>query len=1019
MEGARRPRTRAIGTGLAVGTGALFVAAIGFLILRARLAPPGPVGGAPIEVPELHAPPEELGSVAGSSIEVYDRKDPTRLAARLLSKRTDPVPERRGMVEMEEPEAWIYARDGRSIRVQAARGLLYMPDSRREPESGTISGGVVISVYAPQPPGTVLDPATAEPEGTLRTESLTFDGGSLELSTLDRFEITSRAVSAAGQGLTLILNEVKERIELLEVRRGESITYTPGSGAGTRAAAGPGPSQPSPVAGGTPGSGADGAPAPPAPRETFYHVVFSDAVEVTHGERVLRADRLITWARLLDNRLPENAVARLATMEPTAQGVEQPEPTPQAVEQPGGPVPAPPPAPIVTPAAPVTGASGAVVMKWSGSCIVRPLDAPPPELVQDHLALRATAEKTGLVTFADPVVGGEGHCATLDYGLTTGSLNLTGIGPASVALALGKAGKIDTIRLALDLRTLVGTIPTPGVITAAREEPPDTPREQVSWAESCRFVLDRDPAGGIDLSNAAFIGKAQATDGKSSIRADYLHAAFTRAPDGATILSRLRAEDRAGAEAHKPNGDRVRAERLEVEFRPGADPRKPDPVLFVAQGSVEIIGRGSEVHAGYLEADLVREADGSIEVAAARVRDGFRFARDEDGVTAAGDEANVDAKGQIADVLGEGSFVGADRTRILGSQIRLDGAQRTVTVFGGWTFEQGEPRAEGAPALRATGTAGLTFDDASGVAEGAGGVVAVNAPDALTHDRLGAERVRLEFTPAPPADAPPGGERPKKLEERKLLRATAIGGVLENEGGANATAEVLRWAADPGAPGGRRLVRALRVEAPSLAGDDQTGTLDAPGAGKLLVRDYAPEPREHPDERAPAAPMNSGWAAGDFRGDSLFTWEGSMHLDRAAGTLEMQGNTSLTHMSLAYDRVIRLIAERMSATIRAREGSLSEGGASDAELLSASARGAVHATIGTRNPKAPFDREMVADRVDYDAAGGILEATAHEGNLVTLFDGARGTATSAESITWNVARDEVKFVRAQPVVIPR
>jgi hypothetical protein len=317
MDGGARPRTRAIGTGMAVGLAAIFIGGVGFLVLRARLSPPGPAP-APIDAPELQAPPEELGSITGSSIELYDRNNPERLTARILSKRTDPIPERRGMVEMEEPQAWIYLRDGRPLHVRADRGQFYMPDRRREPESGTISGKVVITLYPLVPAGQAFNAAGAEPEGTFRTESLTFDGGNLELSTLDRFEIASRQVAVAGEGITLILNEVKERIELLEIRRGESITVRTdaGSGMSRRPEREPGaPREPKATPAGEAPKSADTA-TPAAPVETFYHAVFSDAVEVMSGQRVLRADRLSAWGRLVDNQLPENAIARLS-QEPT------------------------------------------------------------------------------------------------------------------------------------------------------------------------------------------------------------------------------------------------------------------------------------------------------------------------------------------------------------------------------------------------------------------------------------------------------------------------------------------------------------------------------------------------------------------------------------------------------------------------------------------------------------------------------------------------------------------------------
>ncbi len=985
---------------LAAGLAVLFAGALGLMVLRGKTRT-ATTSEAPPDAPEMLLTPEDLPRAAGSDISIFDRQDPTRLNARLLSARTDPVPERRGMVAMTEPEGWIYLRDGRAVHIRGDHALVHMPDRQQGPESGTIGGNVVISLYAAKPEATA-NRTGEEPEGTLATPSLTFDGNSLELSTLDRFEIESPGLSAAGEGIKLIFNEVKERLELLEIRKGEHITYRPAARARagrspaaqpTAALVGKGPTEP---------SNASGAPAR-KPLESFYQVAFGGGVAITQGERTLRADRVNGWARLLDKKLPENAVATFDAVPSPAS--ERAPPTAARLEERSQA--SRPPAQSGAAPEPASGSDmdhRPLIMQWDGPCIVRPLDEAPPELARDHLALRASAEESGLVKFADPGIGGEGECATLDYGLTTGMLTLTGPGPASVALAMENGSSAEAIRMIVDLPRMRVEIPTPGRISAPADDAGG--RRQAAWAGRAEFKLAREGDRGVRLTEAIFKGKVRATGPESEeVDAETVQAWLDRSPTGKPVLSRLVAHDPGRVRAHTARGS-IRAVDVEATFKPGADPNKPDPVLLIARGSVEAQGQGSTLACGALEADLAREENGSIVVTAARIRDGFRFARQTDNITAEGNEARVDARAQIVEVIGENAAVGADRTRIAGPQIRLDGARRTVAVFGRWAFEH-EGGGPDAYPVRATGTSGMTFDDATGVAEGAGEVMATSIrSDGDLEDRstLEAERVRLELTPRPDA-APAAQGRASKPQSRNLRRVVAIGGVREAESGRPARAEVIRT--DASAAGvDRRIVQALRIEAPELHADEQAGTVEAPGPGKLLVRDHTDEEKTE--------------GGRDVRGDTLFTWDRSLHLNRASGAIELTGNTSLTHLSLRHNRVVRLIAELMNAEVRSRDetGSLAAG-ASGVELVRAAARGAVNATIGSRDLEQPLDREMVADGVEYDATTGVLAASAREGNVVTLFDGRRGTATSADRMKWNIATDEVEFERPRPVVIPR
>lgn len=1023
---------RTIGIVIAAVLGVAFFGTIAYLVWRARSNTSGPTPPSVTDTPEPIPGLDDLGSSSGSEIELYDRGDPTRLSARILSARTDPVPERRGMVRMEHPEAWAYLKTGQVIHVRANSGLFYMPDRQREPESGTISGDVVVRVFPPPEGGPTGAEPTGEPLATLRTSTLTFDGNSFEVSTPERFEFTGGELTGAGTGLKLIYNEVAQRVELLEIRRGESVTFTPvaassarpGPPRGSAPTAKPASAGAATVASGSPGARRTIGPAAAAGTaiETFYHVVLSDGVVVTQERRTLRADRLTAWARLLDNRLPEGAIARLDALAARTEAMTSGE----APGSPAGAAPHAQPRPAPVASAPPAAASmtndpatepGPVTLAWTGSCVLRPMDAAPPELLGDHVALRATAEISGAVTFDDAALGGTGRCATLDYGLTTGKLAMSGPGPASVVLALEGAprgGTLEAVRVELDLRALTAAIPSPGVLNTLAGEGADGAHRQASWNERADFVFDRS-GGGLRLREAVLLGKVQASNGTASVRGDRVRAEFAAAPNGASQLTRLTAHDPARVLAQSGDDESLRAEDVDVEFGPGVDPSRPDPVRLVAKGRVHVVGRGSDLACGALDARLARDEKGAVVVMTADATEGVVFARKSDGVTARAGSAHADAATEIVTLTGPDTFVGVDDTRIGGGQIRLDGLARTVTVFGPWTIVQGERAPGEDPILAASGESGLTFDDKAGTAEGAGAIVAVHVPDAASRDRMSAERLRLAFSAGRSGVA--GDDPATRRTDRTLLRVTAIGAVEEREGGGPATAESRRYTIDPG--GARRLIQAVHVEGPRLIANQEEGVLDVPGPGRAVVRDHsardvaAEEPKPAPAARAAVG----GAASGDMRGDSLFTWDRSMRLDRAGGAMEMDGNVWLTHVRLAEDQAVRVIAEHVTARVKTADGSL--GGAGGAELSAASARGAVNVAVGPRDPSKPFDREMTADRLEYDAGTGILEAFAEKGNLVTLFDATRGAPTSAEKMVWDLKKNEIRFVRPQPVVIPR
>ena len=64
------------------------------------------------------------------------------------------------------------------------------------------------------------------------------------------------------------------------------------------------------------------------------------------------------------------------------------------------------------------------------------------------------------------------------------------------------------------------------------------------------------------------------------------------------------------------------------------------------------------------------------------------------------------------------------------------------------------------------------------------------------------------------------------------------------------------------------------------------------------------------------------------------------------------------------------------------------------------------------------ERELIADRLLYDAENGVVIGTAAPGNLVTLFDATRGTPITSRAIRWDLVNDVISIERPGAIVTP-
>ena len=292
----------------------------------------------------------------------------------------------------------------------------------------------------------------------------------------------------------------------------------------------------------------------------------------------------------------------------------------------------------------------------------------------------------------------------------------------------------------------------------------------------------------------------------------------------------------------------------------------------------------------------------------------------------------------------------------------------------------------------------MAFDDLAGRVECLGSVHAEHKPDSLTRESLDADSVRVELDAITPSGAEGAAEVAQEGEgtqARRVLRVEAAGSVFSRGEGAGARAESVSYAAPGWADADAPVVRALRLSGPRILADNLTGTLDVPGAGRLVAADLRPgEP-----------------GSADERGSALFDWGESLSVERGVGRAIMRGGVVMN--SARPSDGLRVMLECASLTTHFREGGEGAEGAipQGGTIRSAVAEGSVYLRAD--------GRELVADLLEYDPEAGLAEAIGGDGRSVTFVDPQTLAPITAEAIVWNLTTGRVDVVDIRTIVIPR
>lgn len=1005
------------------------------------------------------------GALAGKDllVQMMDKEDPTRQSGELRAAVIDPTPIP-GHYAVEKPQIWMFLDSGKTLFVRADSGQLVMPSRRQEPESGVLRGAVEIRIYDTIGVG---DESTLGPPSLVaKTPLLTFDTTVPEMESPQPFTVEGRGIRFEGKSLRVLASQTRERLELVEVLGGGSLVYTPPKK--SEASVRPGPQRTRHASGsfgessafGSRGAGRsstialvgftqDGtadesnkpseeqAPSEP-PNIVNYMTTFAESVTVEQGERRLEGDRLDVWARLVDGRLPEDAIGGSA---PADKGKPAPasepetrtdlEPAPQPVDEAEKSTPPPAKAP--------SGANDqTVTMTWTGPMVARPVADDARELETNHVHLRVTAEQRGVVTMADNATGASGRCNVLDYGATTQDLGLGASGVALATLQMPGQGRISATRIEQNLGSGLGHVRGAGLIEALSEEPDsdrDPRRPMARWTDSATFVFQVDDGRMTDrINEAILLGDVSASSQGSSLEGDSVHAYFAANESDAPALSRMRAD--GAVRTRDAKGNALEAETLDVAFTPPdeSDGQEADPSVATAIGSVKVTSAaGDTVTAAFLEAELGRDAEGEL---------GARTVRAEEWVevsTAAGQKAITpkliaDVPGQVIDLIGAGSVASQSKdglkTEVTGESIRLFGLSRAIEVHSAGAFVHGP---DGSPASDSTSpgvaprtidarwTHGMKFSDERGTLEARGDVHAVSTVGAFERHQLDADAIDARIMPASEHErlAREAKQQDLPTPERPLLFAEARVDTTLPSGGTESRVQAVYYArpsADRALSGPvvetePRIERLFQAQGATITADNQSGVVEIPGPGRFVVADLRePDASSSPD--SPGSP-------GSMRGRTLFEWAGSMRFDRDPGVVRLSERATMVQRRLGEGGVLNVHADELEA--RVRPGSDTPAGAapgSGMELTGVTARRNVVVTERTGSPLT-LSREVQADLLDYDTVFATAEATSPQGGLVTLFETSRGVPISAKSIFWDLARDRVEIRGMTSVTSPR
>lgn len=1039
--------------------GVLFtlVAGVIFVAVRNQQAPsgagatgPGAPGDSGKSGP-LQAPEEAIrrpGMLSAADRGTWTRVDPVtgEIESRLTWEHLTPLPE--GWFELEKPEAWLFVGGKPRVQSVAPKGKVLWRGRDELPESGELTGGVVIRVFPQEASSKATPDVLPGPQASLyhaTIDTLRFQQALSQIDSDDPLVVEGPGLKVESTGVVLRISQVSRRLQYFRTL-GKLATINPAELQKGMAAVGT--AQPT--------GAANEAARPPsaAPAPTVldsYLSTFEGGVRLAQGARSIQSDKAELFTRLANGKLPDGAIAPL---KPAAKdgGAAL---AGSSATAPASSAPALPPA------------SETITLAWAGPLEVKLADPPSPgapdEKEMVRLAFRSA--RFGGVTLADTGADLSVTAAAIEYGATTRSLHLRasdlpaapggsthkqGDG-ARIVAKLPDGATLDCGDIDLNLTTGVGSITGAGSTKVARQgqEPAG-----VSWTGRCDYVIDTSdgPVG----STRAILPKeitlsdgVQATSPDGAASAGIARVFFSAMPADAAhpqrraALSRIVLRDRASASA--ADHSLLSGDELVVTFSSAAGSTgaegsnvigKSVPELVSAKGNARAEQNGESISASSLNARLARDGANKSRVAKFDADGGVVYTG-RDGVETHSDTLTADVLKRVVDLVGKPAIItrhepsvgaaggpsapGAVET-LSSERIRLDGIARSLSIDGPGEVVYTLPEA-GAGGQAAEGPSrdeklvlkwkkSLAYDDKAGRADFVG-LVEVDARRGVTDRDTGrADHVVVAITPADSA----GTDRGRRVLERVEL----IGPEAAGEAGW-AQAQARRYVAGEG-PALGKLEGMVDLRGATITTQPTERGMSIPGPGALVIEDL--RSLETPGEGAaapqsPDAPATPDVKAFNSRGTTVLQWQGELIAPPSASEtlLQVKKEVRIRHLPPGAQTAMVLNCDEVTATIdwqtpsAPADAAAPKPAAQEPKLKRIEATGNIFIMA--------MQTKVKGSGLSYDAAANEVRISGSGDSKATVLDEKTGVTATADVVVLNPVTGEWKTQGAGTVATPR
>ncbi len=1031
----------------------------------------------------------------------------------ILGETFDPLPQ--GRAKVSKPLARIHFSAGRLMEIRADAGTVYAPGN--QPRSGDLRGNVIIT-YFDAPDGQPLDLNPASPHVAMRLflEDARFD---LELGQVDSdnsVHVTAPTFDFHGKGVTLTYNELRRRIDHLEVFTGKSLRMSnrpnsPTDDDGATTAGDPPPATTTPHEPATPeptsvvqapptAGGSEGGLIDEGEEITYYRAKFFDDLTVRNPDMTTTGQVLtavFTFAGRGSGSDPaQGGDADAGT--PVADGAAPPVAAVPDAAAPG--VGNPDGAAQPTDATNAEAGAGErslmpahetdIVVTWSGRLLVQPEEEKPSVVAGPRDAwLAITGQPVEVTTPNNERITAAG----IEYTTASGQVTLVSDTTRSVIVDSAELGLLQAQRLTIDQIAGTGVVQGPGILRA-RDVQGDQPHGglppgmAVEWqgpldlAFAKRSAASAEGAGALKLTGlrgATFNKAVKVAHPEMDVAADRLALRIGPTDAGQNQLQAIElSRDVRVVTVATPQQPSmvITSDELTVTMKPDAAGRA-QPSRMLAKGNVQTHGAGRHLNAGQLDAELRSQGTGASEaavegLAAGEVEGAATVAAPPDaagqasgvrlGKTVATESVSVILDNPLTRLAGDTVTLDPDTdTMVLsatgpelakvqqpqgtltGKNITLKQAQQTVDVVGAGTFvflQRGEAAAEGAnggePAkvgkptvTTVTWTRSMHFDNERGAAQFAGEVL-VDSKGDMDTGRLASDALALTFEPTErvmegASDRGVGGAGQAPPVSRVAAEAAATGAAAADnrtmhrvqtlDAEKNVTFATEKWTDRIGG----NLATRLTIKGPKLSFDRQKQTITVPGPnGSMLYEDYRQPP---PQAGGGGAAGGAGGAGADDqagvrfaggRGQTLFTWNGSLIFDLLRNDMILQNQTAMIHKPAESKDIMQLRSQKLVADL---------GGAGGVDLWLSG---------GVASPKlsrVTADREVVVttdvrtintDHLIYSADSQSMLLRADEPNLTQVQVKGEDQPFTARALRWDLARNRLDVIDPGPTRMP-